>query len=180
MTKVSMSLDLEVPAAAVWKTIGGFDAVPDWHPGVTKSRVDGPGEGSIRTLELAMGGTIEERLDHVDAAARTYSYSIVRGPLPMAGYLATLTTRERDGGGCTIQWESSFEPAGVGESEAVKIVEAIYQARVENLKRMFGAGSTEPRRRGGRRGRRWPPAGRCGWPTASRGAGGPTSWRSST
>ncbi len=139
MSKVSMSLDLEVPAATVWKTIGGFDAVPDWHPGVTKSRVDGQGEGSIRTLELAMGGTIEERLDHVDDAARTYSYSIVRGPLPMAGYSATLTTRERDGGGCTIQWDSSFEPAGVSESEAVKIVEAIYQAGFDNLKRMFGA-----------------------------------------
>ena len=139
MTKVSMSLDLEVPAATVWKTIGGFDAVPDWHPGVTRSRVDGLGEGAIRTLELAMGATMEERLDHVDDTARTYSYSIVRGPLPMADTSATLTARERDGGGCTIQWDSSFEPAGVGESEAVKIVEAVYQVGFDNLKRMFGA-----------------------------------------
>ena len=35
--------------------------------------------------------------------------------------------------------EVRFEPAGVGESEAVKIVEAINQAGFENLKRMFGA-----------------------------------------
>ncbi len=139
MTKVSMSLDLEVPAETVWQLIGGFDALPDWHPGMTKSRVDGQGEGSIRTLELAMGGTIEERLDHLDDAARTYSYSIVRGPRSMAGYSATLTARDRDGGGCTIQWDGSFEPAGVSESEAVKIVETVYQAGFDNLKRMFGA-----------------------------------------
>ena len=43
MAKVSMSMDLGVPADKVWDLIGGFNALPDWHPAVGKSEIDGEG-----------------------------------------------------------------------------------------------------------------------------------------
>ncbi len=139
MTKVSMSLNLGVSADQVWDMIGGFNALPDWHPAVEKSEIEGEGKGSVRTLHLAGGGTIRERLEQLDEEGRVYSYSILSGPLPVANYTSTLRLREAEGGtGCTVEWESNFQPAGVPEGDAMQTIQGIYQAGFDNLKKMFG------------------------------------------
>ena len=56
MTKVSMNTKLNVSAYEAWRLIGGFNALPDWHPAVEKSELTE--EGQMRTLSLAGGGTI--------------------------------------------------------------------------------------------------------------------------
>ncbi len=58
--------------------------MPDWHPAVTESQTEGEGQGSVRRLSLAGGGTIIERLKSVDNDQRLYSYSIVDSPLPVS------------------------------------------------------------------------------------------------
>ena len=37
MAKVSMSIPLPVSIEQAWQLIGGFNALPDWHPAVHKS-----------------------------------------------------------------------------------------------------------------------------------------------
>ena len=137
MTKVSMSLDLGVPAEKVWELIGGFNALPDWHPAVEKSEIEGEGKGSVRTLHLAGGGTITERLEQLDDAGKHYSYSILSSPLPVANYNSTIRL-EDDGSGCKVVWESDFQAAGAPEGDAAEVIRGIYQAGFDNLKKMFG------------------------------------------
>jgi len=134
MTKVSMSTNLNVSADQVWKLIGGFNALPDWHPAVEKSELTE--EGQTRTLSLAGGGTIVEKLEKVDDDARTYSYSIVDSPLPVANYTATIKV-SGEGDNSTIEWSSEFDPAGAPEQDAMKAIEGIFQAGFDNLKKMF-------------------------------------------
>ena len=98
MTKVSMSMDLGVPADKVWDLIGGFNALPDWHPAVEKSEIEGEGKGSIRTLHLVGGGTITERLEQLDEAGKVYSYSIISSPLPVANYNSTIRLHDSEDG----------------------------------------------------------------------------------
>ncbi len=141
MSKVSMSTKLGVSAKQVWNLIGGFNALPNWHPAVEKSEIEGEegAEGSVRHLELAGGGRIVERLENVDDKERAYSYSILQGPLPVANYTATLRVREdEEGGSCTVEWSSEFEPAGASEADALKVIEGIYQAGFDSLKKMYG------------------------------------------
>jgi hypothetical protein len=138
MAKVSMAMELGVPADKVWELIGGFNALPNWHPAVERSEVKGEGKGSVRTLHLAGGGTIEERLEQLDDSERLYRYSIVSGPLPVANYSATLRVRDEGGGKCTVEWGSDFEPAGAPEGDAVEAIRGVYQAGFDNLKKMFG------------------------------------------
>ena len=64
MAKVDMKIDLNVAADEVWKLIGGFNTLPDWHPAIEKSELEE--EGSMRRLSLAGGGTIVEKLDRLD------------------------------------------------------------------------------------------------------------------
>ena len=103
MAKVNLSQELPVPAQTVWSVVGGFNALPDWHPAVAKSETQSEGGAKVRTLWLAGGCTIVERLEQVSGKERTYSYSILSGPLPVADYTATIRVRESEtGSGCTI------------------------------------------------------------------------------
>lgn len=117
MAKVSMSTNLNVSADQVWKMIGGFNALPDWHPTVEKSELTE--EGQTRTLSLAGGGTIVEKLEKVDDSARSYTYSIVDSPLPVANYTATIKV-SGEGDNSTIEWSSDYEPVGASPEEAMQ------------------------------------------------------------
>lgn len=140
MSKVSLTTELPVPARTVWDTIGGFNALAKWHPAIAKSDETKKGGATIRTLTLHGGGTIVERLESKDDKSRTYSYSILEGPLPVAKYHATLRVAEKTGGsGCTVEWSSEFEPSGAPASEAEKVIRGVYEAGFKNLQTMFGA-----------------------------------------
>src|SRR5436309_8180564 len=139
MTKVGLSTQLPVTARTVWDVIGGFNTLARWHPGVAKSEESKEGAATIRRLTLHGGGTIVERLESKDDKERTYTYSVLSGPLPVAGYTARLRVEEnKDGKSCTVEWSSEFEPSGAPESEAVKVIRGIYEAGFDNLRKMFG------------------------------------------
>jgi hypothetical protein len=139
MAKVSLSTTLPVPARTVWDAIGGFNSLAKWHPAVAKSEESKEGAATIRRLTLHGGGSIVERLEGKDDTRRTYSYSIVAGPLPVAAYKATLHVEADKGGkSCKVEWSSTFEPSGASEPEAVKVIRGIYEAGFDNLRKMFG------------------------------------------
>ncbi len=135
MAKVSMSTNLNVSADQVWNMIGGFNALPDWHPAIEKSELTE--EGQMRTLSLAGGGKIIEKLEKVDDDARTYTYSIIDSPLPVANYTATITV-SGEGENSTIEWSSEFNAEGASDEDAMQAIAGIYQAGFDNLKKMFG------------------------------------------
>jgi len=135
MTKVSMSTDLNVSADKVWKLIGRFNSLPDWHPAVEKSELEE--EGQQRRLSLVGGGTIIERLENVDEDSRIYSYTIADSPLPLTNYKSTIEVTGEDES-CTVEWSSDFAVSGTSEGEAMEAVRSIYQAGFDNLQKMFG------------------------------------------
>ena len=135
MPKISMKQNLNVGADQVWDLIGRFNALPDWHPSVEKSELKNAGE--VRKLSLAGGGTIIEKLEKVDAKTRTYSYTIEDSPLPVKNYRAEITVHDDDDG-CSVEWSSEFEAAGVPDNDAMKAIQDVYQAGFDNLKKMFG------------------------------------------
>ena len=138
MSNVSMSTQLPVSADQVWSVIGNFNALAQWHPAVESSSLEEG--GTVRRLTLAGdGGEIVERLEHHDDQSRSYTYSILQGPIPVEDYVSTLTVREAESGvGCVVEWSSEFTPSGAPESEAVAAVRGLYEAGLENLKKMLG------------------------------------------
>ena len=136
MAKVNLSTELDVSSEKVWDLIGGFNALPDWHPAVEKSELEQ--EGSMRKLSLAGGGTIIEKLEKKDDLNRVYSYSIIDSPLPVANYVATISVTDLGNGKAKVEWSGEFKPSGASETDAVKVIQGIYQAGLDNLKKMFG------------------------------------------
>ncbi|MGE0119546.1 MAG: SRPBCC family protein [Dongiaceae bacterium] len=140
MAKVQVETTLQVPASAVWNMIGGFNELARWHPAVVKSEEVTDKSGvTTRRLTLSDGGVILAELEEHDDKARTYSYSVVETPLPVAGYHVRLHVRElADGYSCTVAWTSEFEAAGAPESDAVKLIRGLYEAGFDHLRRLFG------------------------------------------
>lgn len=136
MTKVSMQSPVNMNADEVWKLIGQFNALPDWHPAVASSKLEDGGR--IRRLSLLGGGEIVERLEQIEHGDRLYRYSIVSGPLPVANYTATLRVKEDGKGKAVIEWSSEFDPAGATETDAMAAITEVYKTGFENLRKMFG------------------------------------------
>ena len=133
--EVKQSVRLPAPVTEVWKRIGGFNALPDWHPMVKKSElVKG---GQERKLTLPGGATIVEKLESKDDRSYRYSYSITDSPLPVADYHSTIEVHQ-EGNESVVEWMGRFEPKGTTAEDAQKAIQDIYQAGMDNLKKMFG------------------------------------------
>ena len=139
MAKVSMQTIIHASADEVWNTIGDFNGLPKFVTAITKSAVEGSGVGAVRNLKLQdSDAPILERLERLDDKARTLSYSIIKSPLPLADYIATMEVRSLDEKSCELTWWSTFEPRGIPEAEAFKIVEGIYSMGFDGLKKIYG------------------------------------------
>jgi len=131
-----MSTELPATVSSVWNLIGGFSALPDWHPAITKS--DLSENGAKRTLHLAGGGSIVEQLES-HAEGHTYSYSVLESPLPVRSCTGAIAVKPNaDSDSCTVEWSGDFQTAGVPDNEAVRVIQGIYQVGLDNLNKLFG------------------------------------------
>jgi hypothetical protein len=126
-----MIAEFSASSDQIWKVIGGFNALPAWHPAVGRSELEE--DGTVRKITLVDGTTILEKLEYHSDEARECRYSIVESLLPVADYLATLKVSAQ-GEGSQVEWSGEFEPSGVSADEAVGLVHRIYQAGLDNLK----------------------------------------------
>ncbi len=135
MADIRLSTNLPASADDIWKLIGNFNALPDWHPAVEKSDLEDGGKQ--RRVTVAGGGEIVERLEAHADEDYTYTYSIVSSPFPVANYRSTVRIVPKDDGTSEVEWLGSFEAVGT-ENEAIKTMQGVYQAGIDNLRKMFG------------------------------------------
>jgi len=136
MSEVSMKTKLNAPAEQVWRIVGQFNNLPEWHPMIATSTLDDGGQR--RTLSLPDGSKIVEDLHDFDDGSHTMTYAIVDSPLPVKDYVSTIrVVPSEDGDGCTVIWSSSFDATG-DESAAITAVQQVYKAGLDNLTKMFG------------------------------------------
>lgn len=133
MTQVSRSLSLPASPADVWKVIGQFQGLPDWHPAVAQSEREEIDGVEHRRLSLVGGGEILEKSWGGDG--QSYGYEIIASPLPVSRYRANISVTENEGGGSTVTWSSSFEATADGAADAIA---GIYEAGFKSLKEKFG------------------------------------------
>lgn len=138
--EVTRSRDLPAPASAVWALVGHFCAIQFWHPQVERCilSADDDDDGiraQIRGLVVKGGlGTIVEVETARDEAGRSYSYSLIQGPLPVRAYNATLAVRP-NGTGCTVIWSATFDAEGMADAEAVADIAGVFEAGLAGIAR---------------------------------------------
>ncbi|QXX73377.1 SRPBCC family protein [Methylovirgula sp. HY1] len=117
-------------AAAVWKKVGGFCGIANWHPAIAKCVLSK--DGKDRTLSLKGGGTIIEHLVSRNNKKHTYTYKIVKSPLPVAHYISTIKV-EPKGKGSEVIWSGKYMAKGATDAEAKKTIDGIYKSGVDSL-----------------------------------------------
>ena len=110
---------------ALWKKIGDFCGIGDWHPAVEKCVLSA--DGKQRTLSLKGGGTIVEALEDLDNANHAYTYTILSGPLPVANYHSTISV-SADPKGSAVKWVGTYDAKGATDADAKKVIDGIYEA----------------------------------------------------
>lgn len=140
---VEESAVLAAKPAAVWKLLGSFAGLPDWHPAVAATRIVKGGNnarGAVRSVETKDGARIVEELLAYDGKAHRMRYRIVDSPLPVRDYVSVLQV-EPSGQGSRVTWRSDFDAApdsGVEAAKARDIVAGIYQAGFDGLRSRLG------------------------------------------
>ena len=155
MMEVYVSAEFDAPARELWEVIGGFNALPDWHPGIAASTIEYGDGGTVRVLETADGARIVERIENVDYHGHAYTYSIVESELPISRYVSTLRAGKAKRGS---RARAEFTAEGVPASDLAKSIEEFYRAGFENLVGVLAARTPPPppseRRKKSGRGRR--------------------------
>jgi len=128
MTEVSAAKRYAVPAEEMWGRIGDPGALATWHPGVeTTELVDG---GRTRINTVPGGARLVEPI--LEQADHRYTFRIADSPLPLRDFVSTIQVRG-DGGACVVEWEATFEPSGVSQTEATELVRGFFQAGLDAL-----------------------------------------------
>lgn len=117
-------------ADAMWAKIGDFCGIAKWHPAI--ATCDLSADGKTRTLSLKGGGTIVEALQNRDAAARSYSYTIVSGPLPVANYTSTIAVAA-DGAGSVVTWVGRYDASGASDADSKAAIQGVYDSGLKGL-----------------------------------------------
>jgi Polyketide cyclase / dehydrase and lipid transport len=120
----------KLSADALWAKIGDFCGIAKWHPALEKCELSA--DGKTRTLSLRGGGTIVEALTKLDAAGKSYTYSIVSGPLPVANYSSTITV-SADGAGSVVTWTGKYDAKGAPDADAQKAIQGVYDSGLRGL-----------------------------------------------
>lgn len=140
---VEETVTLAAKPAKVWAKIGDFAGLAGWHPAVAKTTITAGKDnkiGAVRSVETKDGAVLVEELLARDAGKLSMRYRIIDSPLPVRGYVSTLSV-EPAGKGSRIVWKSDFtavQSATVDDAKAKEIVAGIYQAGFDGLRGKLG------------------------------------------
>ena len=145
MAEAYASSVLGAPAARVWERIRDFNALPDWHPAIAESRIEGGGPadqvGCVRAFRLKDGGFIRERLLALSDFDFSVTYSILESPMGVENYVATLKlTPVTDGDRTFAEWSAEFDCPPEREDELVALIAGdVFQGGFDALERALGS-----------------------------------------
>jgi len=146
----SKTVTIDASATKIWHNVRDFNALNTWHPAVASDEiVEGKNNtvGAVRLLTLKGGGTIKEKLLAFDPAGRSFKYAILEGVLPVSDYTSTLVVKSAGKNKSSVTWSGHFKRKNVGsnpadnenDKTAVDTISGVYQAGLDNLKKMAEA-----------------------------------------
>jgi carbon monoxide dehydrogenase subunit G len=134
MAKIKVEENFAAKAAAVWEKLADFGGIDRWMPGVKSCESTGHGVGAERTFSVGPA-KITERLEKIDPVARTLTYSIVRGPMPVKNCFGTISVSETGAESCRVEWSATFDlPEGVTEEQVAPALKGGYRGALKALK----------------------------------------------
>jgi mxaD protein len=137
MEKAKASGTIDASANELWKLVSDFGELDNFVEAVEKCTTEGSGVGAVRTLTLADGGEVKEKLESLDPDKRVLTYSIIMSPMPIQNYTGTMQVDELENGKTKFTWSSTFDAAEGAEDDMKEALEGLYSLGVQGLKNKF-------------------------------------------
>ena len=140
MTEVIAEHMFPLPIDELWSYLGDFGDTGKWSGRPKEACVQhGEGIGALRTLHIADGQQIVDRLE--DQTPYSYTYSVVEGNLPWKHYKATMSVTAVDEENTKFTWRGVFEPLGMTEEQCAEFTRNVYAMGIGMMKKTIpGAG----------------------------------------
>ena len=149
-SRQSLKLEVSINADAekVWALIKDFCSIAEWNPGVTACNADSPDQPqTIRTVTLAAGGTLEEKLNKVVPETRRVQYTLVKSnteALPIRTLGSIMTVKTADDGTTILQYKAAFyraypgmdPPPELNDEACAQAIRGLYEPGLNNLKQV--------------------------------------------
>jgi uncharacterized protein YndB with AHSA1/START domain len=131
-----VGVDVAVPPDAAWGLAGDPVRIREWFAPVADVTL----AGDVRTVTMASGAVLSERLVDRDDAARTYSYVVESGIPGLTSHRATLRVVEATGGS-RVLWRQTAASEVEGYDIEARLAAAM-TAGLEALRdRLEGGGA---------------------------------------
>jgi hypothetical protein len=128
--------EIDAPLEAVWSLVGSFGDLKRWHPAVIHCETRGSGIGAMRRVQFA-DSWVDERLDALDIASHTLTYSVVGGSRPeLTGLTGTICLSPLDGDRTLVEWTSGGPNPAL--TDMADRMGAYYSARMDHLRAALG------------------------------------------
>lgn len=119
---VTRTLQLANASADIWRHVGGFCDVDDWHPGIVECELKVIDGKLHRVLTTETGDRfVEQRI--AKERGLSYTYRSSETPLPVDNFIATLSIEPIDG--TQVTWSASFSSEDpTMEARVIELIEA--------------------------------------------------------
>ncbi len=149
MARAYASTILDAPVEAVWAVIRDFNGLPNWHPAIARSEIEGGLDpdvvGCVRSFHLADGGHVRERLLSLSDRDYSFSYNFEKPAFPVGNYVARVRLMPvTDTDRTFAEWEANFDEAPEDAGKYADLISnAVFQGGWDALKKQVG-GRTAP------------------------------------
>ncbi|MFV0367966.1 MAG: SRPBCC family protein [Hyphomicrobiaceae bacterium] len=143
--RVDETITIAASPEEVWKYVGDFSRIAEWHPKVKSSKVSGGNAtGAERELILVDDIKLMEGLDEYDADNKALGYRLNKENVdlfPVSFYTAHISVRPADGGS-EVEWKGRFYRADTGnfppddknDAAAIAAITDFFQTGLQGLK----------------------------------------------
>jgi MFS family permease len=126
MDHVLVEQELGASADDVWALIKDFNDISAWGPQENVKAAEGTGLGATRTIGLPNGDAVERCDAHSDEK-REFQYTLLKSPMNLEHYLATVSILPIDEKRCSISWGCEFSDGKGANPEMCKMIEGAYR-----------------------------------------------------
>ena len=143
MPEIVETVRLPASADTVWRAVGPFGAVGNWHPMVAKVATENERENCVRRAEGRDGSIQIERLLEAAPEQHFYRYRIESTRMPVRNYVGRFSVGDNGDGTSTVVWSVNFEVTSNDEAAIVGKIRAFLRAGLDNLERPASANGFE-------------------------------------
>jgi hypothetical protein len=129
---LNVTKTITINADKAWTAISGIGGLDRWFrfPIITDCAVTGTGVGATRTLTLADGAKMKDRIEAIDHQFRRLRYTRTESPFPVQSYLGTVEIRKVNDRATEVSWTVEID---VQEDQRVALVKLLRNALTDGI-----------------------------------------------